>query len=155
MFLARTALPVPRPAHPPSTEAVLSSVSSVVNFSDDEDVCWWSVCVGGAVDAAVRGSLVTYRHSFSLRSWYFFTSRMMCQESSGSSVLAQQSIISQSVVEEKENRGRGGEENRDGDREEKGRQEKEKEWSHSLVIFIYHLPWLWTHGIRIHIDTPT
>ena len=64
------------------------------------------MCVGGAVDVAVSRSLVTYWHSFSF-GLGIFSPRMMCQESSGSSVLAQQSIISQSVSRKRKKTGVG------------------------------------------------
>ena len=64
------------------------------------------MCVGGAADVAVSRSLVTYWHSFSF-GLGIFSPRMMCQESSGSSVLAQQSIISQSVSRKRKKTGVG------------------------------------------------
>ena len=64
------------------------------------------MCVGEAVDVAVSRSLVTYWHSFSF-GLGIFSPRMMCQESSGSSVSAQQSIISKSVSRKRKERGVG------------------------------------------------
>lgn len=58
------------------------------------------------MDVAVSRSLVTYWHSFSF-GLGIFSPRMMCQESSGSSVLAQQSIISQSVSRKRKKTGVG------------------------------------------------
>lgn len=75
------------------------------------------------MDVAVSRSLVTYWHSFSF-SLGILSPRMMCQESSGSSVSAQQSIIRQTVSREKENGGGGGEEGTETETERKnGRKE--------------------------------
>lgn len=82
-------------------------------------------------------SLVTYRHSFS-SGLGIFSPRMMCQESSGSSVLAQQSIISQSVSRKRERKqGRGGEETEtETERKKGGRREEGSEVTVQSSLFV-------------------
>ena len=57
-----------------------------MNFSEEDEVC---VLGEGSSCQQVIGDILSF---LLLQSWYFFSSRMMCQDPSGSSVSARQSI---------------------------------------------------------------
>lgn len=92
----------------------------MVNFSEEDEVC---VLGEGSSCQQVIGDILSF---LLLQSWYFFSSRMMCQDPSGSSVSARQSIISQTVRRKRKKTGVGRREQRQreirGERREEGRE---------------------------------